>query len=71
MCEANAYIIKDGKEELFLESVDIIEPDVETASYRLVTIFGDQKVLTGRIRYMNLVNHKILFEAETGSTSSK
>ena len=66
MCEANAYILKDGKEELFLESVDIIEPDEETASYRLVTIYGDQKVLKGRIRYMNLVNHKILFESETG-----
>jgi len=71
MCEANAYIIKDGQEELFLESVDIIEPDEASASYRLVTIYGDQKTLKGRIRYMNLVNHKILFEAETGPATSK
>jgi predicted RNA-binding protein len=70
MCEANAYIIKDGQEELFLESVDIIEPDEASASYRLVTIYGDQKILKGRIRYMNLVNHKIIFEAETGPASS-
>jgi predicted RNA-binding protein len=70
MCEANAYIIKDGQEELFLESVDIIEPDEDSASYRLVTIYGDQKILTGRIRYMNLVNHKILFEAKTGPASN-
>ncbi len=65
MCEANAYVLKDGNEELFLESVDIIEPKVESASYRLVNIYGDQKVLKGRIRYMNLVNHKIIFETET------
>lgn len=71
MCEANAYIMKDGQEELFLESVDIIEPDEASASYRLVTIYGDQKMLKGRIRYMNLVNHKILFEAETGPATSK
>jgi predicted RNA-binding protein len=71
MCEANAYIIKDGQEELFLESVDVIEPDEASASYRLVTIYGDQKILKGRIRYMNLVNHKILFEAETGPATSK
>ena len=71
MCEANAYIIKDGQEELFLESVDILEPDEDSASYRLVTIYGDQKILKGRIRYMNLVNHKILFEAETGPATSK
>jgi predicted RNA-binding protein len=71
MCEANAYILKDGKEELFLESVDIIEPEEASASYRLVTIYGDQKILKGRIRYMNLVNHKILFETEIGPSASK
>jgi len=27
MCEAAAYIIRNGQEELFLEDVDVIEPD--------------------------------------------
>jgi predicted RNA-binding protein len=27
-----------------------------------VGIFGDQKIVRGRIKRMNLVNHKILFE---------
>ena len=63
-------MIKYAK-ELFWESVDIIEPDEASASYRLVIIYGDQKILKGRIRYMNLVNHKILFEAETGPATSK
>lgn len=61
MCEANAYLLKDGKEELILESVDIVEP-MEDGTFRLVSIFGDQKHVKGRIKGMNLVNHKIIFE---------
>ncbi len=26
MCEANAYVVKDGREELFLEALDTVEP---------------------------------------------
>ena len=61
MCEANAYILKDGQEELILESVDIVEPENED-EYRLVSIFGEQKIIKGKIKLMNLVNHKIVFE---------
>ncbi len=61
MCEANAYIIKDGQEKLILESIDIIEPENE-GEYRLVNIFGEQKIVKGKIKLMNLVNHKIVFE---------
>jgi len=62
MCEANAYIHKNGKEELILESIDLIEPENEGV-YRLVNIFGEQKVIKGRIRLMNLVDHKIIFDS--------
>lgn len=61
MCEANAYFYKDGQEELILESVDIVEPEDEGV-YRLVSIFGEQKIIEGKIKFMNLVNHKIVFE---------
>jgi predicted RNA-binding protein len=61
MCEANAYLVKDGQEQLFMESVDIVEPDGDDM-WRLVGIFGDQKMVNGRIKGMNLVEHKILFE---------
>ena len=61
MCEANAYIIQGDKEELVMESVDILEPQGED-SWRLVGIFGDQKIIKGRIKMMNLVDHKIFFE---------
>jgi predicted RNA-binding protein len=61
MCESNAYLIKDGKEELLMESMDILEP-LEEEGFRLVDIFGGQKTIKARIKAINLVNHKILFE---------
>ncbi len=63
MCEANAYLIKDGEELLLMEAVDVVEPEGDGA-WRLVGIFGDQKTVKGRIKRMNLVNHKILFEPQ-------
>jgi predicted RNA-binding protein len=62
MCEANAYLVKENEETLIMESVDLVEPEGKD-SWRLVGIFGDQKIVKGRIRGMNLVDHKILFEA--------
>ena len=35
MCEAKAYLVKDGKEILIMESVDIVEPE-DTDRWRLV-----------------------------------
>ena len=60
MCEANAYLFRDGKEELILEAVDILEN--EGNQVRIANIFGEQKVIRGRIKSMSLVNHKILLE---------
>ncbi|MDX2500048.1 MAG: CooT family nickel-binding protein [Deltaproteobacteria bacterium] len=62
MCEANAYIFQNDKEELVLESVDIITPQ-EDDGFLLVDIFGTQKVIKGKLKQMNLVDHKIIFEA--------
>jgi predicted RNA-binding protein len=60
MCEANVYIEKDGVEALVLESVDIVEP-LEEGGFRLVTIFGEQKMIQGRLKGMHLVDHRIVF----------
>lgn len=60
MCEASAFIIKDGQEELVLESVDILEP--EDGNIRLVNIFGEQKILPAKIKKLSLVDHKIILE---------
>lgn len=69
MCEANAYVIKDGKETLLMESVDLLEPMGETG-FRLTSIFGDQKTVMGTIRYMNLVNHKMVFDTDGSGGAS-
>lgn len=58
MCEASAYILKNGQEELFLENVDVIEPEGD--DLRLVSIFGEQKIIKAAIQSLNLVNHKII-----------
>jgi predicted RNA-binding protein len=60
MCEANAYMLKDGKEELVLESVDQVT--FEEGHLRLVSIFGEQKVLRAKIKRLALGEHKILLE---------
>ncbi len=58
MCEAAAYILKNGREELLLADVDVIEPDGD--HLRLVNIFGEQKTLKATILSLNLVNHKVI-----------
>jgi predicted RNA-binding protein len=58
MCEASAYVLRNGQEELLLKDVDIVEHDRE--GLRLVNIFGEQTVIKAEIRELNLVNHKII-----------
>ncbi len=60
MCEANAYFFKNGKEELILEAVDVLENEGDEV--RIANIFGEQKTVRGRIRKMSLVDHKIYIE---------
>ena len=60
MCEASAYFIRAGNEELILDGVDVVEPE-EGGQFRLVNIFGEQKIVQGKLKGMNLVDHKILF----------
>lgn len=61
MCEASAYEMIDGREVLYMESVDLLEP-IEEDVYQLTNIFGEQKTIKGKIVFMNLVNHKMVFE---------
>ncbi|MDR1309694.1 MAG: CooT family nickel-binding protein [Deltaproteobacteria bacterium] len=65
MCESNIYIVAPGQEDdagvLFLEAVDELLPEGDNA-WRVTSIFGEQKILNGRIRSMHLVDHRIIFE---------
>lgn len=60
MCETNVYIEKDGREELYLENVDIIRP--ETGKIYMRNIFGEQKSFEGSIKEISLARHKIIIK---------
>ena len=60
MCEAAAYLLKDGREELLLESIDMLES--EENQIKLINIFGEEKKIKAKIKTLSLVNHKIILE---------
>lgn len=60
MCEANAYFLKDGLEELVLEKVDRVLP--EDGQLILENIFGQRKIVKATIKELALVDHKIILE---------
>ena len=60
MCESTAYLLRDGKEEEVLESVDLME--VEEGGIRLTSLFGEVKEFKARIKTLSLVDHKIILE---------
>jgi predicted RNA-binding protein len=60
MCESTAYILKNGKEELLLESVDILEN--MNNHVKLVSIFGEEEIVAARVKTLSLVDHKIILE---------
>jgi len=59
MCEASAFILRDGQEELVLGKRGY--PEQENGNVRLVNIFGEQKVLPAKIKKLSLVDHKIIW----------
>ena len=60
MCEAHAYILKEKEEKKILESVDLVE--FEGDEIRLVSIFGEQKTLRGRLAWYDSRRGKLIFE---------
>ncbi len=60
MCESNAYLVKEGKEELILEDLMILRPEGD--ELYLQNIFGEQKKIKARLKELNLIDHRILLE---------
>ena len=60
MCEAHAFVLKNGNEEMILENVDLV--NLEGDEVKLVSIFGEQKTLKARLRLYNNTERKIVFE---------
>jgi predicted RNA-binding protein len=60
MCEANAFVLIDGKEKMLLENVDLVS--LEGDDVKLVSIFGEQKTLKAKLKQYNNTERKIIFE---------
>lgn len=59
MCEANAFLLRNGEEEKLFDNVDEVEVDGDTV--KMVNIFGEQKSVKAKIkRYMNSEGKLIL-----------
>jgi len=62
MCESNAYLIRDGKQELLMESVSLVKPQGEEIILR--SLFGEETRVQARLVELDLTGHKILLETE-------
>ncbi len=60
MCEAHAYLIKEGREERILESVDDVE--IQGDEVNLTSIFGEQKRIKARFKRYVSTEGKMVFE---------
>ncbi len=61
MCDTNLYLWRDGTEELFMESIDLIRPEGDAVRVR--DIFGEERTVRARFRETRLSQHRIVFEA--------
>ena len=60
MCEASAYILKNGQEEILLKSIDRIESNHDRI--KLINLFGEEKRVKAKVKSISFIDHKILLE---------
>ncbi len=60
MCLANVYRRSGNAQEELLQEVALIRVDGERLLLR--TLFGDERVITGRIKELDFVNSTVLIE---------
>jgi len=57
MCQSNAYIMKDDKEEMILSDIISIKP--RGTQLCLTNLFGEEEIVEASIEEVDLLNHKI------------
>jgi predicted RNA-binding protein len=60
MCDATAFLLRNGAEEKILESVERVELDGEQVT--LTSIFGEQQSLRARLRLFDNSEGRLVFE---------
>jgi predicted RNA-binding protein len=58
MCQTTAYVIEGDTEVLLLQDVISVHP--ENGTLRMINLFGEEKIVPGRIKQIDLLAHKIL-----------
>ena len=57
MCETTVYLSQDGEEQKVMEDVVLVQPEGD--AYLLVNLFGEQKLVQGRIVEMDFLKHTV------------
>lgn len=60
VCDLKAYVAKEGKEALLLESVNHVR--VEAGEVTLRNLFGEEKKVRGAVREVSLVKNRLVVE---------
>ncbi|MDD5451198.1 MAG: CooT family nickel-binding protein [Desulfovibrionales bacterium] len=60
MCETNAYILKDDKEELLMDSVIILRP--EDGKIYLRGLLGKEMYVEADIQEINFLDHRMVLK---------
>lgn len=60
MCDLKAYLKKNDKEELLLESVNLIRAEHGEVIVR--NLFGEEKKVQGEIREVSLAKNRLVVE---------
>lgn len=61
MCESNAYILREGQEELIMESVGSLIRG--NGNITLKSIFGEKVSVDAELIEIDLIGHKITLKA--------
>lgn len=65
MCQTTVFLLEGGKETLILNDVVSILP--EAGRIRMMNLFGEEKIVEGKIKHVDLLTHRIIILAPNGS----
>jgi len=60
MCDLKAYLRKNDREELLLESVNLVRVDHGEVTLR--NLFGEEKTVRGEVREVSLAKNRVVVE---------
>jgi len=60
VCDVKVYVVKQGKEELLLEAVNLVR--VEGGEVTVRNLFGEEKKVKGAVREVSLIKNRLVVE---------